>query len=280
MAFQFASSVPHDSMNKDLWVKRMIESGIRNFEYSCGPFPPVRELKRNIEFLLPHIEAGEIAFPSIHMPAWYSYEAPAQENDFERDICFRRFVNFIETAAPLGMKHLTIHPGAGPEGQTRESSIAALRNTLERLAVTAAEHGMSLNLELCPRRSIGKFPEEMEKVMKDLPDTVGLCFDVNHAGEFWAEIPEWIARLGKYIRTFHISDCDEFDECHWMPGVGVLDWEKIMKEIRRLGSDFLLIYEIDHGGMRPPVSQQREMDPRFFFKAVKANMEWLDTVGK
>ena len=167
-----------------------------------------------------------------------------------------------------------------PEGQTRESSIAALRNTLERLAVTAAEHGMSLNLELCPRRSIGKLPEEMEKVMKDLPDTVGLCFDVNHAGDRWAEIPEWIARLGKYIRTFHISDCDEFDECHWMPGIGVLDWERIMTGIRKLGRDFLLIYEIDHGGMRPPVSQQREMDPRFFFKALKANMEWLDTVGK
>ena len=280
MAFQFASSVPHDSMNKELWIKRMIESGIKNFEYSCGPFPPTRELLRNVAFLLPYIEAGSIAFPSIHMPAWFSAEAPAQENDFERDMVIRRFVNFIECTVPLGMKHLTIHPGAPPEGQSRESAVTALRNTLERLAVVAGKYDLSLNLELCPRRSVGKRPEEMEKVLKDLPGTVGICFDVNHPNEYWREIPEWIARLGKYIRTFHISDCDENDECHWMPGVGVLDWESIVKEIRNLKKDLLLIYEIDHAGFKPPVSQNREMDPRYFFRAVKANMEWLDTLGR
>ena len=280
MAFQFASSVPHDEMIKELWVNRMIESGIKNFEYSCGPFPPVRELKQRIEFLKPYIESGAVSFPSVHMPAWYSSEAPAQENDFERNMCVRRFINFIETAAPLGMKNLTIHPGIAPEGQTLESAITFLRKTLEDLVPTVEKYGMSLNLELCPRRSISKLPENMEKVMKDMPDCVGVCFDVNHPNEYWRQIPEWIARLGKYIRTFHISDCDEFDECHWMPGVGVLDWENIMKEIRKLNQDFLLIYEIDFAGFRPPVSQKREMDPRFFFRALKANMEWLDTIGK
>ena len=278
MAFQFALSVSHDDVAKELWIRRMIESGVKNFEYSCGPFPSTRELVRNIELLKPFIDSGEISFPSVHMPAWYSSEAPWQENDFERGMCIRRFINFIENALPLGIKNLTIHPGAQAIEQSRESGIAALRNTLESLAPVAGKYGLSLNLELCPRRSIGKLPEEMEKVMKDMPDSVGICFDVNHPGEHWAEIPEWIARLGKYIRTFHISDCDEFDECHWMPGVGVLEWEKIMKEIRKLNRDFLMIYEIDHGGYKPP--QQREMDPRFFFKAVKANMQWLDTVGK
>ena len=172
MAFQFASSVPHDSMNKELWIKRMIESGIKNFEYSCGPFPPTRELLRNVAFLLPYIEAGSIAFPSIHMPAWFSAEAPAQENDFERDMVIRRFVNFIECTVPLGMKHLTIHPGAPPEGQSRESAITALRNTLERLAVVAGKYDLSLNLELCPRRSVGKRPEEMEKVLPTLDGVI------------------------------------------------------------------------------------------------------------
>ena len=125
--------------------------------------------------------------------------------------------------------------------------------------------------------AIAKYPEDMEQIMEGMPSCVGICFDVNHANERWAEIPQWIARLGKYIRTFHISDCDEYDECHWMPGVGVLDWEGIMREIRKLDRDILLIYEINricYG------SSKREVEPRFFFRAIKENTNWLGSLGK
>ena len=277
MALQFVSSVPHEEMHNELWLKRMEESGIDGFEYSCGPFPPTAELQSKLDIVTPYIKSGRLKFPSVHMPAWFTSEAPGQKNDFERDMCIRRFINFIETALPLGVKNLTMHPGALPEGHTREEGIDALRKTLKGIAPTAEKYGFSLNLELCPRRSIGKTVEDMEIIMQDMPDSVGICFDVNHANERWAEIPEWIARLGKYIRTFHISDCDEYDECHWMPGVGVLDWEAIMREIRKLDRDLLLIYEINRVAYG---AGKREVDPRFFFKAIKQNMLWLDTVGK
>lgn len=277
MAFQFASSVPHEKMNDELWLQRMEESGIGNFEYSCGPFPDTKELVRHVEYLTPVVKAGRITFPSIHMPAWFTSECPGQTNDFERDMCIRRFINFIENVLPLGMKNLTMHSGALPEDETREEGIEAVRKTLLGVAPTAEKYGLSLNLELCPRRSIGKTPEDMEKIMKDMPDCVGICFDVNHANERWAEIPEWIARLGKYIRTFHISDCDELDECHWLPGVGVLDWEAIMREIRKLNKDFVMIYEIDRAAFG---AGKREVDPRYFFRAIKQNMLWLDSVGQ
>ena len=280
MAFQFALSVSHDDLKEELWLQRMKESGIRYFEYSCGPFPYTRDLRSNVEKLLPRIEQGDFSFPSVHLPAWFGADTPGQINDFERDLCVRKLRNFIENAAPLGMKNLTLHPGGLPEGQTRAECVTALRRTVEALVPTVEKYQMSLNVELCPCRSIGHLPEEMEQVLADMPPCVGLCFDVNHPGDRWAEIPEWIGRLGKYIRTFHISDCDEYDECHWMPGVGVLDWEAIMTEIRKLERDFLLIYEISHGGYSPPASQKRLMDPRFFFKAVKSNMKELEKRGK
>lgn len=279
MAFQFAVSVSHNDMEKELWANRMAESGIGAFEYSCGGFPEIRDLRNKIAFLTPYLQEGKFSFPSVHLPAWFTSETPGQANDFERDMCIRRLANFIENAAPLGMKNLTLHSGIVPEGQTREEAVAAVRDTLQRLAVTAEKYGMSLNLELCPIRSVANHPDALEQIMQDMPDCVGVCFDVNHAGVYWEEVPRWIAQVGKYIRTFHISDCDEYGECHWMPGTGVLDWEAIMKEIRKLNKDFLFVYEIVYGGFSPP-AQKREMDPKFFFKAVKANMEWLDTLGK
>ena len=47
--------------------------------------------------------------------------------------------------------------------------------------------------------------------------------------------------------------------------------------IRKLDRDLLLIYEINRVAYG---AGKREVDPRFFFKAIKQNMLWLDTVGK
>ena len=49
MALQFVSSVPHEEMHNELWLKRMEESGIDGFEYSCGPFPPTAELQSKLD---------------------------------------------------------------------------------------------------------------------------------------------------------------------------------------------------------------------------------------
>ena len=73
---------------------------------------------------------------------------------------------------------------------------------------------------------------------------VGICMDVNHASPRTADVPAIINRLAPRINSFHISDTDGIDECHWFPGQGIVDWPACMREIKSMDRDVLLILEV------------------------------------
>lgn len=278
MAHQWALSVSQDNVAKEAWIKRMSESKFEHFEYSCGAFPNRRSAEEKLAVLAPEIAKKSINFTSLHLPFYWDAERPTQTFDVERRICAQRLANCIEFFAPLGMKHLTLHAGSPCAGSTREQAVESVRDVVKYLVPYAQKVGAKLNVEVCPRTSTGKTPDEMLAIMDGMPDCVGVCFDVNHANEHYAEVPEWIAKLGKRINTFHISDCDELDECHWVPGVGVLDWQAIMDAINALDHDCLLIYEVSQDGYKAPAFENREADPIWFIRQLEKNMQWLSSL--
>ena len=278
MAHQWALSVSQDNVAKDMWIKRMSESVFQHFEYSCGAFPSKSESEARMAALAPYKADKSINFTSLHLPFYWGEERPTQTLDFERGICAQRLAHCIEFFAPLGMKQMTMHAGSVAGNQTRERGIECVRDVVKFLVPYAEKVGANINVEVCPRGSIGGVPEEMLAIMDGMPDCVGICFDVNHANQRYAEVPEWIGKLGKRINTFHISDCDEIDECHWVPGVGVLDWKGIMQAINALDHDCLLIYEVSRDGYEAPGFAKREADPVWFIRTIEKNMEFLKSL--
>ena len=276
----YALSVSRENLIRENWQKRLIESGIRDLECSCKMYPASGELKEMLEKLEPFIKTGHCRIASLHLPySWPSGESPSQPDDFSRNLCVERLKHLIEFLAPLEIKNATLHPGRLFNGLERSEGVEIVRRTVKSLIPTVEKYGMNLNLEICPRGLIGGTPEEMEALVEGMPECVGICFDVNHADCRYAEVPEWIARLGKRIRTFHISDCDGIDECHWFPGFGILDWERIMQEINRLDHDCVLIWEIHQDAFKLPPFVEREADPVWFLRKIVKNMNWLRSLG-
>ena len=68
-----------------------------------------------------------------------------------------------------------------------------------------------------------------------------------------------IDMLAPRIRSFHISDYDGIDETHWMPGQGIHNWPELMRHIRAIDHDVLLILETTLQLTRP----SRQIDPIF-----------------
>ncbi len=68
-------------------------------------------------------------------------------------------------------------------------------------------------------------------------------------------LPEYIDMCGDRIKTFHISDYDGIDECHWYPGIGIIDWGTVMDSIRKIKQDLLLIFEVS-GFVHVPAWQE------------------------
>ena len=276
MAHSYALSVSRANLCSEIWQNRLAETGIKNVECCTGPFSDFSEAKDTVEKINPAIQAGCFQIVSLHLPFWWGAgELPSQPDEFSRKICAERLKRQIELFSSLGMKHLTLHPGTVVCGQSRANGVSQVRRTVETLIPTVEKYGMSLNLEICPRGAIGGVPEEMESLIDNMPECIGICFDVNHADDRYAEIPDWIAQLGKRIRTFHLSDCDGQDECHWFPGIGILDWEKIMKEINRLDHDCVLIMEVEQDGCKVPAFLKRETDPVWFLRRILKHIEYL-----
>jgi sugar phosphate isomerase/epimerase len=52
-----------------------------------------------------------------------------------------------------------------------------------------------------------------------------------------------VRSLGSRLIATHISDCDEVDEQHWLPGKGVLDWPAFMQALREINYTGPFTYE-------------------------------------
>ena len=136
MAHTLALSVGHINLGKEVWLRRMAESNIVDFEYSNGPYPPAYEARNNLARLKPYLDAGGIRFPSLHLPFHWESDCPGQPEDFERNLCADRLKYMIELFLPLGMKHLTMHTGAPAEGLTHDEGITYARMAVERVVLS------------------------------------------------------------------------------------------------------------------------------------------------
>ena len=103
---------------------------------------------------------------------------------------------------------------------------------------------------------------------RDFPlENIGICLDVNHGMNRGEQIPEMIKACGCRLKTLHISDYDNVDECHWNVGEGMLDWVAIQRTVAAMPQELLLIIETKP--LKPALHY--EMDPRFAVQNVERN---------
>ncbi|MCE7070813.1 sugar phosphate isomerase/epimerase, partial [Dyadobacter sp. CY327] len=77
----------------------------------------------------------------------------------------------------------------------------------------------SLNIECLPRTCLGNTSKEILQILDGI-DNIGICFDSN---QLLKESPkDFVKAVNKRIRMLHISDCDNVNERHWLPGKGII----------------------------------------------------------
>ena len=145
----------------------------------------------------------------------------------------------------LGAKHIVIHSGGEPlKEEEREERVKRAGEKLPLLADIAAQYGSDVCIECLPRTCLGRDSDEI-LAMLAYDDRLRVCFDANHI--FRETEEEFIRKLGKKIATTHISDRDEINERHWMPGEGGRDWVAIMDALEEVGYEGDWVYEVNRG---------------------------------
>ncbi len=219
------------------------------------------------------IEEGVFRSASVHLPFYggdLSWD-PSCLIEAQRKEISARFIKLIRGHADLMAPMVTLHASNEPPLTEHPQRIGQVCKTIEEMLPTARELGFVINVEFLPRTCVGNCVEELQQIVSRFdPGQVGICLDVNHIMARYRELPAMIDTLAPRIRSFHICDYDGIDETHWLPGQGIHDWPELMRHIRMIDHDVLLILEtawqLKHGS-RPvdPVFSLRQNERACWF---------------
>ncbi len=154
------------------------------------------------------------------------------------------FMDYIKKASEAGVKVFVVHASGEPveENSHRAQRISVAKNSLKQLADYAETLGCYIAVEDLPRSCLGNSSQELLELVSAHPN-LKVCFDTNHLlGE---DILEFIRNVGDKIITTHISDYDFYNERHWLPGEGKIDWQALTNELEKVGYNGYWLYEID-----------------------------------
>lgn len=174
----------------------------------------------------------------IHLPFGHHRDYSFLEEERREKLCEDTIELFkiIDDFNPYCyILHGTKEPMTSEE---RKLHAKALKKSLVALRTgTKAE----ICLENLPRSC---YPNTADETIETVDSVKGIsvCCDINH---FLLEKAEdAVLKLGNRIKTLHVSDCDYVDERHTMPGLGRIDWMKVIGALEKIGYKGVFNYEV------------------------------------
>jgi len=154
----------------------------------------------------------------------------------------------LEAAAELGIEKVVLHPGfiTGLGKFLLDKAKAYAMESLEAILKKA----VSLNITLCienmfPQARFLCQPHEFQPVFDAFPE-IRLTLDVGHAnlGGGKNRSSEYIRLYGYRIGHVHANDNFGKEDSHLPIGAGIIDFERIMKELKEAQYDETITLEV------------------------------------
>ena len=198
------------------------------------------------------IEELEMTVSQSHAP-FYNVIDPSYPYREEEEEMVRRS---IIAAAELGAGIVVIHGGSVPYCPDYK------RNKLENMEYfkphleLAAKYGVTIAIEnlfdendLQKRVRVPRYladPEDLIDLVDSLHasyDNVGIVWDFGHANLMNWDQPECLKMIGNRLVATHVQDNYGVVDDHLLPYLGNIDWEPIMKTLKKIGYEGAFAYE-------------------------------------
>ena len=140
----------------------------------------------------------------------------------------------LDLAADLGAPSIQTEPG-GPlaPGQSRRDAARIFYDELMPCVEVAERRHVLLLIEPEPGLLIETFAQYLEFVERIDSPWVGLNFDIGHAYCVGDEPAEWIFRLARHTKHYHLEDIAATREHrHLIPGQGAIDFSAVLRAIQ------------------------------------------------
>ena len=210
------------------------------------------------------LKAGGLTPSSLHLPFSHYWDV-SQNDDAIRNEVIGKHTEIIRWMGEHGVTYAILHPSAEPiTDEDRPSRMAHAVDSIAKLGKVAAECGVIIAVEDLPRTCLGNCADEVLTLIGD-QDSVRVCFDVNHLLK--ESHKDFVAKVGKYIVTTHLSDYDFVDERHWLPGEGDINWKELRELLEGVGYDNRWLFEITADKCAPAFGRAvtaKEVADRFY----------------
>ena len=235
----------------DELLRALAASSVQTVEIAPGLFSKARA--EFDEIALRETLAGMGArAASVHAPFGADLDLSSLHNDI-RAAGLASVRNAIDLAERFAAAFVVVHASAEPIAPAeRPQRLARTISSFHSLTGRCRDCGIRIAIELLPRTCLGNTVEELLALLDELdPEVFGVCLDVNHLMDRYAELPDDVRRLGSRLLTLHLSDYDGVDEKHWLPGAGVIAWKPFLQALDAIGYAGPFNYEAGIPGETP-----------------------------
>ncbi len=253
---EVAKALAFTCISDDL-VEKCSKAGIKKVELSISYVPidfDCNDMIKILSYQYSLFKKYDIEIVSVHVPFGREWDICDCRDDV-RALAQQRQMDIVRCCSFMAPKRYVIHTSSEPiPDNERSKRIELFRKNAAELAKVC--YPAKLAVENLPRTCMGNDAEEII-AMTDGIDNVCICCDLNHSLK--EKTYDLINKLGSRIETLHVSDYDEIDEKHWMPGEGTNDWNKIIAALENANYSGPFLYEVEREYTCEAVAKNKEM---------------------
>ena len=168
------------------------------------------------------------------------------EDDLEyRNLRIEHTINCIKLANCLGVKNISIEPGGPTEDlDSRERYLNVFIDGIKQVLPIAEEEKVKILVEPEPGLLLENSNEFLQFIKNFDSEYIGLNFDIGHFVCVDEDPSELVFKLANYIHHFHFTDIKNKTHYHLIPGLGSINFKKIIKSINEIGFDGFITVEL------------------------------------
>ena len=171
----------------------------------------------------------------------------------------------IKAAGELGVKAIVIHAGTHFSDNDYKKILRENVEYFKPHVELAAGYGMKVAVEnlfdkMDPNRGyrLRRYTARVDEVLEVADtlsrdyDNVGVCWDFGHANEMGWDQPQALEMIGERLIALHVQDNYGVIDDHLLPYHGTIEWEPLMKTLKKIGYEGVFAYETHKATTRVP----------------------------